>query len=174
MLETGPIGALLEENLRQEWFYSTIINRDIPVFFNNGNFEDSFLYVKEICLSKFPFGIAEILTCNNTDSFDADAHNSNEFSNKLRNVKTLSCVTFVPASRSIRFFHQLQREREMWWRIVMQQVKFNLNRLILLNSVSFQHHQTDIIYQIHVVKNLGSSWLKFMQLIRGDRNYWNV
>ncbi|GJQ72455.1 hypothetical protein Trydic_g3530 [Trypoxylus dichotomus] len=116
IFKAGPIGALLEENLKREWFHSTIINREFSVFLNNGNFEDTFLYAKDICSNKFPFGIAEILPNQEMINSSSD-ENPIDFRKKLQNSKMLSCVTFVPSSESTRFFHQLQRQRRTWWRI---------------------------------------------------------
>lgn len=127
-MEVGPTGALLEENLKREWFYATVTNRDFPVFVNNGNFEDSFLYAKDICLNKFPFGIAEILPNPDQQNSENDHKNLMEFSNKLRRSQLLSCVSFIPASESVRFFHQMQRQRRMWWRIVIF-ISFYLNKI---------------------------------------------
>ncbi|KRT82422.1 hypothetical protein AMK59_4277 [Oryctes borbonicus] len=118
VFQVGPIGALLQENLKREWFQITIINRDFSVFLNNGNFKDTFLYAKGLCLNKFPFGIAEILPNKAiTNSTNGDK-NPIDFDQILENSKILSCVTFLPSSESTRFFHQLQRQRRTWWRIV--------------------------------------------------------
>lgn len=168
LLEVGPTGALLEENLKREWFYATITNRDFPVFVNNGSFEDTFLYAKDICLNRFPFGIAEILPNPDPQIPENDDKNLMELSNKLGTSKLLSCVSFIPGSESVRFFHQMQRQRRMWWRIVMF-TSFYSNKIFHSCYFSFQLCLVNILCLIHVLKEFGISMLILMLNIHGDR-----
>lgn len=62
VLNIGPVGTLLQENLKNEWFYNMIINRDNTVFFCNNNlFSATFNFAKDVCQGRLPFGIAEIV-----------------------------------------------------------------------------------------------------------------
>ncbi|KAF2882739.1 hypothetical protein ILUMI_23472 [Ignelater luminosus] len=116
LVKIGPVGALLQENLKTEWFFSMVINRENTVFLSKDSFVDTYEYGKEICQEKLPFGIAEIKegidnVCGNANKlFDFDKYFMEERQLVLRTTM------FVAPSKSIQFFHQWQRQRKMWWR----------------------------------------------------------
>lgn len=119
LVKIGPIGALLQENLKTEWFYTMVINRENTVFFSKDSFTDTYEYAKEICQDKLPFGIAEIKEGTNNKIlesankvFDFDKYFVEERQPVLRTTM------FIAPSKSTQFFHQWQRQRKMWWRKV--------------------------------------------------------
>lgn len=116
LVKLGSTGALLRENLHNEWFHNIIINRDCSVFYNTSSFQETFNYAKEISSHYLPFGVAEILNDEkNLDNFQADTPVHNV---KLMNNATLKCTMFVSPSEATQYFHQWQRQRRIWWRKV--------------------------------------------------------
>lgn len=108
--KTGPIGILLEQNLRNEWYNSMIINRDNTVFLSNDSFVNTYEYAKKICMEYVPFGIAEELSLENAIKF-------NNYLLEDKNTM-LQTTIFVSPVSSIHFFHEWQRHRKIWWRKV--------------------------------------------------------
>lgn len=120
VLKVGPVGALLQENLRKEWFFGMVTNRDMMVFMNNHSFKETFGYVREICGEKLPFAIAEMITKKCSENTD-DNKGSNGVFNKYftgEDNLILRCTNFVSPENSTPFFHKWQRQRRIWWRKV--------------------------------------------------------
>lgn len=117
----GPVGLLLQNNLKTQWFNHVVINKDVTVFPSKGNIQDTFDYAKKVCLEKVPFGIAEmlepklIIDKKNTKT-DANIIFQNLFEQKDQLV--LKSTFFVPSTTATQFFHQWQKQRRMWWRKV--------------------------------------------------------
>lgn len=107
-LLVGPVGALLQENLYNEWIYNMVISRDTSVFLSKDSFVNAFEYVKGICQERVPFGIAQVITDNN-QQFHFDKH----FENSSMILQT---TVFVSPASSTQFFHQWQKQRRTWWR----------------------------------------------------------
>lgn len=117
VFKIGPTGNLLKENLRQEWFYSMVINRDCSIFLNDNSFKNTFHFAKEICTEKLPFGIAEVVEEQLNIYKDQISIKNNDFRSLIPyNREILICTMFIPPSNSIQIFHQLQKQRKMWWR----------------------------------------------------------
>ncbi|KAG5877045.1 hypothetical protein JTB14_006525 [Gonioctena quinquepunctata] len=122
----GPVGLLLRNNLKTEWFYNIVINKDITVVLNESDVSETYDYAKELCSQTLPFGIAEIQPFKNVYKSDEiieyyknAMNNKNvEFEDLLRHEGNshLRCTVFVSPSSSTPFFHQWQRQRKMWWR----------------------------------------------------------
>lgn len=115
----GPVGLLLLNNLKTQWFNNVVINKDITVFPSEGNIQDTFNYAKKVCLEKVPFGIAETLELNNKKVTKPDAKMTmfkNLFEQEDQFV--LKSTFFVPSTTATQFFHQWQKQRRMWWRKV--------------------------------------------------------
>nr|XP_022916848.1 DNA polymerase subunit gamma-2, mitochondrial isoform X1 [Onthophagus taurus]XP_022916849.1 DNA polymerase subunit gamma-2, mitochondrial isoform X2 [Onthophagus taurus] len=86
-----------------------VINKDYTVFPNESNsFKKSFLYAKETCSSQFPFGIVEKIL---------DKTSNDGFLGYFDNNEVIKCNVFVAPQLATAFYHQLQRQRRMWWRI---------------------------------------------------------
>lgn len=130
ILKTAPIGALLQETLRNEWLYSMVTNRDMTVLLNNDSFSETYAFVKEISLERPPFGIAEIIP-NQCDDKSNNPSDSTCFHNFFRGENTyqLCCTNFISPANSTHFFHQWQRQRRTWWRKVCNfQLLYCLNK----------------------------------------------
>lgn len=118
----GPVGLLLQNNLKTQWFNNVVINKDITVFPSKGNVQDTFSYAKKICLEKIPFGIAETFTpelIKDKKVTQKDAKMTmfkNLFEQEDQFV--LKSTFFVPSTTATQFFHQWQKQRRMWWRKV--------------------------------------------------------
>lgn len=118
----GPVGLLLLNNLKTQWFNNVVINKDMTVFPSKGNIQDTFNYAKKVCLEKVPFGIAETLgpkliedkKVKKTDAKMTKFNNLFEQEDQL----VLKSTFFVPSTTATQFFHQLQKQRRMWWRKV--------------------------------------------------------
>lgn len=124
ILKIGPTGALLQENLRNEWLYSMITNRDLTVCLNSHSFSDTFTHLKQLCSQKLPFAIAEIeeeRTRNVAEAY-VEARGSEEMDFRRcfigEDRLVLNCSTFVAPAVSMPYFHQWQRYRKAWWRKV--------------------------------------------------------
>lgn len=131
-LNVGPMGTLLLQNLKNEWYNNIVINKENTVFFSDhNNFVESFKFAKSICLDRLPFGLAEavhISECNNEQLLKSYKENKNgEVNNCVQDFEgyfgsdsydVLKCTIFVSPSTSLQFFHQWQRQRRIWWRRV--------------------------------------------------------
>lgn len=124
-LKLGPTGILLQENLKTQWNNNIVINKEISVFPNDGNIQDTFQYARKVCLDKVPFGIAETVKSN------VEFVSENDVKEECKMIKfrdffdqedqlTLKSTMFVPSQTSVQFFHQWQRQRRMWWRKVIK------------------------------------------------------
>lgn len=116
----GPTGALLQDNLKNEWFYSMQTNMDSSVFFNTNSFKSTFAFAKDISMANIPFGISEIIEDNETPCEAVVKNNAeNDMLYWFKGPKkNLRCTLFVSPSDSTHVFHQWQRQRRMWWRKV--------------------------------------------------------
>lgn len=132
-LKIGPIGLLLLDNLKTEWFYNIVINKDITVFLNRGDTAATFDFAKNLCSEKLPFGIADVeqekkltsgqsIGCQKDDIHQPQLSFKNLF--KREESEILKCSVFVSPNNSTQFFHQWQRERRMWWRKVSKLIIF--------------------------------------------------
>lgn len=115
ILKIGPIGASLQENLRNEWLLHMTTNRDLTTFLNPSSFSETFDYAKYLCSEKLPFAITEIVEGK---SSEVEQQTNQSFSATLKdeNRLLLRCTTFVGPSSSVPYFHQWQRQRKAWWR----------------------------------------------------------
>lgn len=122
-VKLGPTGAMLQENLRLEWFYAMVVNRESNVFLNKDNFTETFQHAKEMCQEYAPFGIAEIVTdsgryiekCSEDTEVNQDQV---DFQRCVDGGIVLKTSMFVSPVLSTQFFHQWQRQRKMWFRKV--------------------------------------------------------
>lgn len=128
-LKLGPTGCLLLQNLKNEWFYNIIINKDTSVFpSGNNDFRETFQYAKSVCLEKLPFGVAEMVQNRKPSNeselieyYNERMNNQDVDFKKLfgnEDNTTLKCTIFASSSESVPFFHQWQRQRRIWWRKV--------------------------------------------------------
>ncbi|KAK5640978.1 hypothetical protein RI129_009525 [Pyrocoelia pectoralis] len=104
----GPVGALLQQNLKTEWLYNVVINRETNVFLCEGSFGDTYEFARNVCQERSPFGIARVIK-DTEDTFDFDRY---FFGRPL----FLHTTMFVIPSFSTQFFHDWQRQRRTWWR----------------------------------------------------------
>lgn len=125
-LKVGPTGLILLNNLKTEWFHNIVINKDVTVFLNSGNVDETFEFAKNLCLEKLPFGIAECYKDKKVSS-DIVEYYKQQMNKKEIDFESLfmpeenqllKCTIFVSPNNSTQFFHQWQRERRMWWRKV--------------------------------------------------------
>lgn len=124
LLEQGLPGTLLEENLRREWFDNFLNSKEIPVFYSKGDFKDTFIYAKSLMNNMMPFGIIEVIPITNklpdikkgpinlSDSSELTGNFSDYFLNDSRLLYTV----FMAPSMANQLFHQIQRQRKIWWR----------------------------------------------------------
>lgn len=131
-LNVGPIGTLLMQNLKNEWYNNIVINKENTVFFSDhNNYVESFEFAKNICLDRLPFGLAEVVhnnKCNNQQLLNSNEEKENrELNNYVQDFEgyfcsdsndVLKCTMFVSPSTSLQYFHQWQRQRRIWWRRV--------------------------------------------------------
>lgn len=124
ILKIGPVGALLQENLRNEWLYSMVTNRDLTVGLNSNSFSETFAHIKQLCSQKLPFAVTEIeeeRARNVAEAFlDAKSIKDMDFRRCFigEDRLVLNCSTFVSPASSMPYFHQWQRYRKAWWRKV--------------------------------------------------------
>lgn len=119
-LHLGPVGYLLRENLKTEWLYSNVTNRDINVFLNsNSSFGETFNFVKNISEDKLPFGVAQITSDTSDNTEVSQSQDIDRYFNAPNQMR-LDCFMFVPPSLSVQYFHNWQRQRRMWWRKVIK------------------------------------------------------
>lgn len=143
ILKIGPVGALLQENLRSEWLYSTLTNRNLIVLLSGNSFADTFSYAKGLCVDRLPFGIVQTIEekCDNLSQAILDVKQKKENDDKQEsyvdpsgkdkkedvcferyfvgeNNVILKNTTFVSPNNSTPMFHQWQRQRRTWWRKV--------------------------------------------------------
>ncbi|XP_044760094.1 DNA polymerase subunit gamma-2, mitochondrial [Coccinella septempunctata] len=123
-IEVGLPGALLEENLKREWFDNFLNSKEIPVFYNKGDFKDTYIQAKKLMMNVMPFGIIELKSFVNksrnkenslligTDSSELSSSFSDYFMNDSRLLYTI----FLPPTTANQSFHQIQRQRKIWWR----------------------------------------------------------
>ncbi|CAH0564268.1 unnamed protein product [Brassicogethes aeneus] len=115
-----PTGALLQANLRNEWFNSSIINKDHTVFLNKNDFDETVEYARNLC-NVLPFGVADVLRNKKSmkERVDLVKESGNKFDFRmytLENDYNLKTNFYVSPKTSTHFFHQFQKQRKMWWR----------------------------------------------------------
>lgn len=117
-LKIGPIGLLLQNNLKIQWFNNIIINKDITVFPSKGDIQQTYEFARRICLERLPFGIAETITPEEVlkDRSEEKVVFKNLFEKEDQII--LKSTFFVSSSTATQFFHQFQKQRRMWWRKV--------------------------------------------------------
>lgn len=120
--QLGPSGSLFQDNIKSEWIYSNVTNRDASIFLFAKNTCDkrhdnqTYMNVRDICNGQLPFGVAKIST---RSSEAQDMHNitENSYFNSL--VRTcLSTQMYMPPSEGMHFFFDWQRQRKLWWKKV--------------------------------------------------------
>lgn len=128
VIKIGPVGALLQENLRNEWFFGMVTNRDMMVFMNNHSFKETFQYAREICSEKVPFAIAEMINKKCSENKENNESKNGIFNKyfKAEDNIILHCTNFVSPENSTPFFHKWQRQRRIWWRKVRNFIVFIL------------------------------------------------
>lgn len=116
-LKVDPIGAIFQEILRSEWLQNFLINRDIPGILNVDNFQNSCHFAMSLLNQNIPFGIADIT--HNKLKLDVDGfkrlNKAVHFQSYFDNDLTLTYTIFVAPSEADQFFHQIQRQRKIWW-----------------------------------------------------------
>lgn len=126
-VKIGPIGLLLQNNLKTQWCNNIIINKDITVFPSKYDIYDTLEFSKKMCLEKLPFGIAEtvkpLMDENKTKVLSEIRKDKNliffsDFFEK-QDQFTLRTTIFVKSETVTQFFHQWQKQRRMWWRKVI-------------------------------------------------------
>lgn len=116
-LSFGPVGFLLQENLKSEWLNNNLTNRDTSIFLNMGpNFGESFNFVKHICEEKVPFGVTNIVF----DEKNVKPQEDNEIDKYFQKPGQLKLQSFIFVSpnTSVQYFYNWQRQRRIWWRKV--------------------------------------------------------
>lgn len=118
----GPVGALLQENLRTEWFNSIVINKDIQVFPSQNGLSDTYNFAKEASLNILPFGVTQVAQKKRLweEQFKMQEHDGVDFLSYFEHDEIFRCWVFLNPSNAVQFFHQWQRERRMWWRKVFE------------------------------------------------------
>ncbi|CAH1116035.1 unnamed protein product [Phaedon cochleariae] len=171
----GPIGLLLQNNLKLEWFYNVIINKDITVFPSDNNMSDTFDYAKDFCSQKLPFGIAEMKAYKKSYNSDEIIEYYKKaidteklcFEDLLRHEENMlmKCTIFITPNNSTSFFHQWQRQRRMWWR------KFSASPgKYSLSDIRSEEDGTQFV-EISAKYDWGSQSLETLVLDKQDRNY---
>lgn len=114
-INLGLLGSILSNNLKNEWIYNNVTNRDINIFLNTeSHLSDIFNYAKESCENDFPFGIAEIKPSENCLKI---AENNNDYFHKNNQI-VLKTHLFVSPFSSDQIFYSWQNQRRIWWRKV--------------------------------------------------------
>lgn len=120
--QLGPVGALLQENLKKEWFKHMVTNNiEQNVFFSEDAFPKSVEFVKQLSSEKLPYGVAEWKTVNMLPEELQVVDTKNKdlvrpFRTYFMDDTVMKCTMFIPPSTSTRLFHQWQRQRKVWWR----------------------------------------------------------
>ncbi|CAG9863288.1 unnamed protein product [Phyllotreta striolata] len=112
--QKSPTGLLLCQNLNTEWFYNIVLNKDVTVVLNDGDFSETFDYTKSLCSEKLPFGIADVKIITNSNL----TQGNNAFDNVIQqeNDTLLKFCMFVSPTESTRLFHQWQKLRRTWYK----------------------------------------------------------
>lgn len=121
-ISLGPVGYILQENLRTEWLLANVTNRDISVFLNEQkSLSESYNFVKDICNERLPFGIAQVFHCEGKVEPDSMRSEIDSYFHIINQVQ-LQTLMFVSPSTSSQYFYNWQRQRRVWWRKVMEKV----------------------------------------------------
>lgn len=115
----GPVGFLLQENLKSEWLNNNLSNRDTSIFLNmDPHFGESFNFVKHICEEKVPFGVTSVVF--DEKKLKLQEENENEIDKYFKKPGQLKLQTFIFVSpnTSVQYFYNWQRQRRIWWRKV--------------------------------------------------------
>ncbi|XP_018323704.1 DNA polymerase subunit gamma-2, mitochondrial [Agrilus planipennis] len=124
-LKLGPVGAMFQENLRNEWLQNIVIgSKNFNVFLSGPSFVDTFEYAKQMSSERAPFAIAEFLKKethrSESNIIINNSNEQNDFRNVLLNYGNMETIfritTFLTKSDAIPFFHKWQRQRKIWWR----------------------------------------------------------
>lgn len=120
MLKIESTGALLQQNLLNEWLNSIIISEDLSVFPSSDGISETFKFAKEMCLGIPPFGVAHYTQKSSQSLQDIVSKRQEkiDFQDYFESGTTLECCVFLSPADATSFFHRLQRERKMWWRKV--------------------------------------------------------
>lgn len=126
-IRIGSSGSILLENLKNEWIFSNVTNRDlnISLYMKQKSFDKNDLISlynenKVTNGSNLPFGIATITVEKNdanlqkVENIDYNylTTNGSEYFTKLRTV------IYLNPNDKMKFFHHLQRQRKLWWKKV--------------------------------------------------------
>ncbi|KAK3930360.1 DNA polymerase subunit gamma-2, mitochondrial [Frankliniella fusca] len=128
-LQFGPIGEFLVNNVRQEWLYSNVVNRDENVYpihsclatpdQSTNEFDkiyETYDYVRDLCSGVLPFGIAQ--TTNNLNFISRSRLYPEQPHEVFKpNHQTyLRSLLFVAPNEGRQTFYTWQQKRKMWWR----------------------------------------------------------
>lgn len=125
-LEVGLAGSLLEENLKREWFDNFLNVKETPVFYNKSDFKDTFVYARKLLGNTMPFGLIEMTPISNKQvgkmnsllSENVPVNTPGNFSDYFTTDSRLLYTIFMTPSSANQLFHQIQRQRKIWWRKV--------------------------------------------------------
>lgn len=120
MLKIEATGALLQQNLLNEWLNSIVISKDLTVFPSINGISDTFKFAKEMCLEVPPFGVAQYSqkSSQSLEDIVLKRRERTDFQDYFESGTILECCIFLASADATSFFHQWQRERKMWWRKV--------------------------------------------------------
>ncbi|XP_057659889.1 DNA polymerase subunit gamma-2, mitochondrial [Diorhabda carinulata] len=173
----GPVGLFLCQNINLEWFYNSVINKEITVCMNRGDINDTFDFTKRLCSEKLPFGITssqkQMKSYNSEEIVSyykkASAGEIFNLEDILRHEDDvfLKFIIFVNPTDSTRLFHHWQKQRRIWFR------KFS--------AAPGKYSLTDIkndentIQTVDILANYpwGSQLLETLTLNRCDSNFTN-
>lgn len=115
MYKIESTGVLLQENLRAEWFYNIVINKDIQMFHCIDNFSETYNFAKQTSLGITPFGVTQITPKKLSVQEQAE---KTDFEKYFDSSDIYESWVFLAPKNVTQFFHQWQNERRMWWRKV--------------------------------------------------------
>uniref|UniRef100_A0A1B6DQ67 Anticodon-binding domain-containing protein n=1 Tax=Clastoptera arizonana TaxID=38151 RepID=A0A1B6DQ67_9HEMI len=148
----GPLGELLAQNIRNEWIYSNVINRDENVYLHydaksgiepSKYSKEAFKTARTLNNGHLPFGLATIregqkqpLVINNESSIKY-------FHPSMSNC--LKYTAFTSTNQGQQFFYRWQHQRKIWWR------KFSADPGRF--SLSEIHSESSDLETTHIIAN---------------------
>ncbi|KAE8742691.1 hypothetical protein FOCC_FOCC011723 [Frankliniella occidentalis] len=130
-LNFGPVGEFLVNNVRQEWHYSSVVNRDENFYpvqsrLNRSDgltndfdgIHETYDHIKSLCNGTLPFGIAQTIADDNLMLKNRLQAEQPHQVFKPDHQTFLRSLLFVSPNDGRQAFYTWQQKRKMWWRKV--------------------------------------------------------
>ncbi|XP_026275903.1 DNA polymerase subunit gamma-2, mitochondrial isoform X1 [Frankliniella occidentalis] len=128
-LNFGPVGEFLVNNVRQEWHYSSVVNRDENFYpvqsrLNRSDgltndfdgIHETYDHIKSLCNGTLPFGIAQTIADDNLMLKNRLQAEQPHQVFKPDHQTFLRSLLFVSPNDGRQAFYTWQQKRKMWWR----------------------------------------------------------